>query len=161
MERDEIVGLIRATPDLIANICRGLSDEQLRRRPAESEWSLLELACHLRDSAIEEGMRARRMVEEDNPALDSYDQLQRAIERNYSGADIDSVMTALRAYWTGYAYQLERFSEAEWERPGFHPQDGPVSVCIRAELEMKHTEAHVAQMQATRQAVTPKPEVEG
>jgi len=161
MERDEIVGLIRATPDLIANICRGLSDEQLRRRPAESEWSLLELACHLRDSAIEEGMRARRMVEEDNPTLDPYDEQAWAVERHYQESNPENVMTALRAYWTGYAYQLERFSEAEWERPGFHPEDGPVSVCIRAELEVKHTEAHVAQMQATRQAVTPKPEVEG
>lgn len=154
MDRQEIVAYIRGAPDFISRLCGDLTDAQLRERPATGEWSLLEIACHLRDSAIEEGMRARRMVEEDNPALESYDEQARALERNYIGDDCHKVMTALRAYWTGYAYQLERFSDAEWERPGVHPEDGPVSVRVRAELEVEHTEAHVAQMRATRDKIT-------
>jgi hypothetical protein len=153
MDREEILSSLRGASDLIAHVCRELTDEQLRQRPAPGEWSLLELACHLRDSAIEEGMRARRMVEEDNPALESYDEQARAIERDYQGEDRAKVMTALRAYWTGYAYQLERFSDAEWERPGFHAEDGAVSVRMRAELEVEHNEAHLAQMRATRDKI--------
>jgi hypothetical protein len=122
MERDEILQFLRRTPALIEGVCRGLSDDQLRRRPGPEAWSLLEIACHLRDSAIEEGLRARRMVEEDNPTLEPYDQLARAIARDYQGQEPAKVMTALRAYWTGYAYQLERFSDAEWERGGVHPR---------------------------------------
>jgi len=154
MDREEILSFLRGAPDLIAHACRELTAAQLQQRPAPDDWSLLELACHLRDSAIEEGMRARRMVEEDNPTLEPYDEQARALERNYITEDCSKVMTALRAYFTGYAYQLERFSDAEWERPGFHPEDGPVSVRIRAELEVKHTEAHVAQMRTTREAVS-------
>jgi hypothetical protein len=76
------------------------------------------------------------MVEEDNPTLEPYDQLARAIARDYQGQEPAKVMTALRAYWTGYAYQLERFSDAEWERGGVHPETGPVTVRSRAELEV-------------------------
>ncbi len=153
MDRDEILAYLRGAPDLVEQACQGLTDDQFRQTPAAGDWSLIELVCHLRDSAIEEGMRARRMVEEDNPTLEPYDEQARAIERDYQGEDRAKVMTALRAYFTGYAYQLERFSDAEWERPGLHPETGPVTVRRRAELEVEHTETHVAQMQATREAV--------
>lgn len=155
MDRQEIVRYIRDAPNIISRLCGGLTDAQLRERPAAGEWSLLELACHLRDSAIEEGMRARRMVEEDNPTLEPYDEQARALERNYIAEDCSKVMTSLRAYWTGYAYQLERFSDDEWDRPGLHPETGPVTVRRRAELEVEHTETHLAQMKATREAVAP------
>jgi hypothetical protein len=157
MERDEILQFLRGTPALIEDVCRGLSDEQLRRRPGREAWSLLEIACHLRDSAIEEGLRARRMVEEDNPTLEPYDQIARAVVRDYQGQEPAKVMTALRAYWTGYAYQLERFSDAEWGRPGMHPEMGPVTVRSRAELEVEHTQTHITQMQATRKLVEAHP----
>ncbi len=153
MNRLDIIATIRGVPDLISDICAGLTDEQMRRRTQDGEWSLLELACHLRDSAIEEGLRARRMVEEDNPVLDPYDQEMRAAAREYQGDDPKKVMTSLRAYWTGYAYQLDRFSEAEWERPGVQPETGPVTVGGRAELEVEHVQTHVAQMQSARAAL--------
>jgi len=153
MEREDIVAYLREAPDAIGHVCGGLSDEQMRRRPSEGEWSLLELACHLRDSAIEEGMRARRMVEEDNPVLEPYDQEQRAIERNYAAEDPAKVLTAVRAYFTGYAYQLARFTDEDWERPGLHPERGPVTVRSRAEEEVEHTRAHLEQMRVTRKAV--------
>lgn len=154
MEREDIVAYIRGAPDSVAHIFHGLSDGQVRQRPAEGEWSLLELACHLRDSAIEEGMRARRMVEEENPTLEPYDQEQRAIDRDYRGEDPAKVMTAVRAYFTGYAYQLDRFSAEEWDRPGLHPEVGPVTVRSRAEEEVEHIRNHLEQMQRVRAAVT-------
>lgn len=153
MEREEIVAAIRGVPDLILHICAGMTDGQMRGRPHDGEWSLMEVACHLRDSAIEEGLRARRMVEEDNPTLEPYDQEMRAAAREYQEDDPQKVMTSLRAYWTGYAYQLGRFSEAEWKRPGIHPETGPVTVGGRAELEIEHVGAHLAQMQAARAAL--------
>jgi hypothetical protein len=159
MEREEILAALRGAPDLVDEVCQGLNEEQLRARPAAGEWSLLEVACHLRDSAIEEGMRARRMVEEEHPTLAPYDERARAIERNYAGEDVLKARTALRAYFKGYAYQLERFSDGEWERPGVHPETGPVTVRSRAELEVEHLQAHLAQMRATREAVLGEPSV--
>jgi hypothetical protein len=153
MERNDILASLRGAPDLVGHVCQQLTDDQLRQRPAPGEWSLIELLCHLRDSAIEEGMRARRMAEEDNPTLEPYDERDRATERSYQAEDQAKAATALRAYLTGYAYQLERFSEAEWERPGFHAEDGPVTVRSRAELEVEHIAAHIEQMRGTRAAI--------
>jgi uncharacterized damage-inducible protein DinB len=155
MERPEIIAELRAVPDRLAEICAGLSDGQMRMRPAEGEWSLLEVACHLRDAATEEGMRVRLMVEEDNPTLVPYDQEERAAERRYQEDDPARVLAAARAYWSGLAYQLEHLPDAGWQRPAIHPELGPMTVQSRVERQVPHARAHLDQMRATRNTVAP------
>ncbi len=150
MDRTEITAYLRQVPDLIEEALHGLSDDELRRRPSPDEWSALEVCCHLRDYAQEEGVRVRRLVEEDEPALEAYDQEARAIERNYQGEDIRRVHTALRAFWGGLAYQLEGLSDQQWERGGTHPERGAVTVRSRAERQVAHAQAHLEQLRAIR-----------
>jgi hypothetical protein len=153
MERSEIIAKLRDRADEVEPICGGLSDEQLRARPAEGEWSVLENCCHLRDTASAEGVRIRRMLEEDNPTLPLYDQEAWAVERNYAGEDPKRVLTAMRAYWNGLAYLLEGLSEEDWSRPGFHPEAGNVTVQPWAASEVEHIAEHLDQMRAVRLAI--------
>ncbi len=148
MNRHQITAYLRQVPDLIDEAVQGLPDDDLRRRPSPDEWSILEVCCHLRDAADFEGQRIRRLVEEDGPTLQPYDQEELARERNYQGDDPRRVRTALRAFWGGLAYQLERLSDEEWERGGIHPEVGPVTVRSRAEAEVEHAQAHVEQLKA-------------
>ena len=120
MDRTEITAYLRQLPDLIEESLHGLSDDELRHRPSPDEWSALEVCCHLRDSAQEEGVRVRRLH------------------------------TALRAFWGGLAYQLEGLSDEQWERGGTHPEIGPVTVRSRAEDEVEHAQAHLEQLRAIR-----------
>ncbi len=151
MNRQEITDYLRQVPDLIEEAIQGLSDDELRRRPSADQWSILEVCCHLRDAADFEGQRIRRLVEEDEPTLQPYDQEALAQERNYQGDDPRRVRIALRAFWGGLAYQLEGLSEEEWERGGTHPEVGPVTVRSRAELEVEHAQAHLEQIRAARE----------
>src|SRR3990170_7384457 len=118
MDRVDITDYLRRVPDLVEDALEGLSDEELRRRPSRQEWCLLEVCCHLRDAADFEGQRIRRLVEEDGPTLVPYDQEELARERNYQGDDPRRVGIALRAFWGGLAYQLERLTDDQWERGG-------------------------------------------
>jgi len=148
MERVEILATLRDLPEQVDAACEGLSDEQLRRRPAPDEWSLLEVLCHLRDAAEIEGTRIRRLVEEDEPLLEPYDQEALARERNYAGDDPRRVRTALRAFWGGLAYQLEHLSEEQWQRAGTHAERGRVTVASRAQLNAEHAQEHIGQLRA-------------
>ncbi len=150
MDRTEITAYLRQVPDLIEEALHGLSNDKLRRRPSPDEWSALEVCCHLRDSAQEEGVRVRRLVEEDGPTLEPYDQEAWARERNYQGDDIRRLRIALRAFWGGLAYQLEGLSDQQWERGGTHPETGPVTVRSRAEDEVEHAQAHLEQLREIR-----------
>ncbi len=151
MDRTEITAYLRQLPDLIEEALQGLSDDELRRRPSPDEWSALEVCCHLRDSAEIEGQRVRRLVEEDEPAIEAWDEQELAAERNYPEDDSRRVRTALRAFWGGLAYQLEGLSDQQWERGGTHPETGPVTVRSRAEDEVEHAQAHLEQLKTVRE----------
>ena len=153
MDRTEITAYLRQLPDLIDEVIDGLSGDELRRRPSPDEWSVLEVCCHLRDAAEEEGVRVRRLAEEENPTLVPYDQEALARERDYQGDDIRRVRTALRAFWGGLAYQLEGLSDEQWERGGTHPEWGAVTVRSRAELEVEHGRMHIEQLKALREGL--------
>jgi len=152
MDRAEITAYLRQVPDLIDDATGRLSDDELRRRPSPDEWSVLEVCCHLRDYAEIEGQRVRRLVEESEPALASYDQEALARERDYPGDDIRRVRTALRAFWGGLAYQLEGLTDEQWERAGTHSEIGRVTVRSRAERQAAHAEEHLAQLRAIRES---------
>ncbi len=146
MNRDEIIATLRGLPDEIDALTAGLSDEQMRSRPSPDEWSVLEVCCHLRDSAEIEGMRIRRLVEEENPTLEPYDQEALARDRDYQGDDPRRVRTAVRAFWGGLAYQLERLSGQEWQRAGTHPEQGRVNVASRGQRMAEHAREHLSQL---------------
>ena len=153
MDRAEITAYLRQLPDLIDEVIDGLSGDELRRRPSPDEWSILEVCCHLRDSAEEEGLRVRRLVEEDNPTLVPYDQEALARERDYQRDDMRRVRTALRAFWGGLAYQLEGLTDEQWERAGVHPEIGRVTVRSQAERQVEEGRAHLAQLKALREGL--------
>ena len=160
MSHDDIISTLRSSPDAVQALCQGLTDDQLRQRPldgaeGESGWSLLELICHLRDSAQEDGVRIRRLVEEDNPTLVPYDQEAWARDRNYNSDDPKKALVAMRAMITGLAYQLENLSEQQWARAGQHPERGAVSVLSIAEQCANHDRDHLAQMRGVREGLRP------
>ncbi len=151
MDRSEVTSYLRQVPDLIDEAIEGLSDDELRRRPSPDEWSALEVCCHLRDYAEIEGQRVRRLVEEDEPTLEAWDEQELAAERKYSEDDPRRAITALRAFWGGLAYQLEGLTDAQWERGGTHPELGRVTVRSRTERQVAHVRAHLEQLRVIRQ----------
>ena len=153
MDRADITAYMRQVPDLIDGVIEGLSDDEVRRRPSPDDWSVLEVCCHLRDDAEIEGVRVRRLVEEDEPTLVPYDQEALARERDYQGDDIRRVRTALRAFWGGLAYQLEGLTDEQWERAGTHPEQGRLTVRSRAEGALEHGQAHIEQLETLRQSL--------
>ena len=154
MNREEIIATIRSLPNELEPLLEGLGDEELRRRPSPDAWSILEVLCHLRDSAEVEGLRVRRLVEEENPTLEPYDQEELARDRDYQRDDPRRVRTAVRAFWGGLAYQLEGLSEAQWQRAGTHPEQGRVTVASCAERMAEEAREHLAQMQGVRGDLT-------
>ena len=150
MNRQEIVDTLRALPDQIEALVRGLDEEALRRRPGPDQWSIKEVCAHLRDSLGIDGERIRRMLEGDEAFLPAYDQEALARERDYQNESMPLILTALRAFSGGIAYALEGLSEEQWQRGGRHEERGPISVAQYAELLAEHARQHLEQIRALR-----------
>ena len=153
MTHQEIVDTLRVLPGQVEELVQGLSEEALRWRPSPDQWSIKEVCAHLRDAAEINGERIRRLVEEDNPFLPTYDQDALARERDYQNEAMPAILTALRAFSGGLAYLLENLDEEDWQRPGRHEEQGPVTVTQRAERFADHPRVHLEQLRALREQV--------
>jgi DinB superfamily len=88
--RVEIVKTLRATPVVLRALVDGVDDVGLRRRPAPGEWAIIEVVGHLADTEERALGRVRRMLAEDNPQLEPFDQQALAVQRRYLDLDLQA-----------------------------------------------------------------------
>ena len=84
----QLVNDIESMPRIIQELLADTNDNDLRARPPDGSWSILEHICHLRD--IErEGYRVRvdQMLNEKSPLLADLDGDRLAQERDYINQD--------------------------------------------------------------------------
>ena len=87
----EAVARLESMPVFLASALAAVSDEDRKRQPAPSEFSLVEHACHLRDLEREGYLvRVRRMMSETEPALHGFDGGAIAAARDYPSEDADA-----------------------------------------------------------------------
>ena len=100
-----------------------LADVRVRDRPTDDQWSALEYACHVRDVFTLFDERLRRMLTEDGPRFENWDQDVTAVEQRYDLQDPDEVCADLVASGEACAAQWDTVSDADRGRTG-HRSDG-------------------------------------
>src|SRR6266567_1504243 len=99
MTADERQELIAQYKDGYAEVLRSLSDfpeASLNARPISGKWSAAEIIHHLADSETTSGLRLRRLLAEDHPLIQGYDQEQYATRLNYNQREIGPSLDAFR-----------------------------------------------------------------
>jgi hypothetical protein len=92
-EYQELVNDIENMPLIIQELLADVSESDLRARPLDGSWSILEHICHLRD--IEQaGYRVRidQMLNEKSPLLADLDGDRLAQERDYINQDFGAAL---------------------------------------------------------------------
>lgn len=80
VDRDELAGRIAATSRAWDAVLGG---PDVRQRPDDTTWSPLEYACHVRDVHRVYAGRVGRMLAEEDPHYDNWDQDATAVEQRY------------------------------------------------------------------------------
>lgn len=127
---------------------QGLSEERLRWKPSEREWSLNEVAAHLAE--IEEiflNERLGRIAREENPPIEAFDHEQYAIDHHYNEQD---AMANLERFTRAVAANAELVLTTEWSRMGVHSIKGPVSFGAFLMTLAAHHSAHVHQIRRVK-----------
>jgi hypothetical protein len=89
-----------------------------RTRPDAARWSPLEYACHVRDVCRLFDRRVRRMLAEDDPLFENWDQDATAIEDRYGEQDPATVAAEVLEAADAYAGTYRAVTGAAWDRPG-------------------------------------------
>ncbi len=99
-------------------ILGGRPDEELRRRPSDDRWSDLEYACHVRDVFRMASLRLGRMLDDDDPMFQNWDQDATAVEDRYGEQDPSMVAGELSEAANALADSYAAVPENAWSRPG-------------------------------------------
>ena len=148
-DRGLLIDKIAALPAQIANLVEGLTAEQLTTPFLDGEWSIAQNVHHLVDSHMNSYIRCKLIATEDNPTLKPYDQEIWATFPDACGAEIApslAILEALHSRWTIFWRNLP---DTAWQRTGFHPEAGTVTLADQLQQYAAHGEAHIDQIQRT------------
>jgi len=150
-KRWDILSKLQETPRPLASLLRGVPHEVLRRKPAPEKWSMLEIACHLRDVEQLFLERHAKMANHDRPALRMINQDELAVALKYNEDDPGAAMREFRALRTQTTALLSALAHQSWQRIGLHPKRGEFSIAAQAEIHVNHDANHLNQIRALRE----------
>src|SRR5215212_7157439 len=127
-ERAELLERYRTGAAEIDAALGGISEPELDGRPpGAGEWSPREIVHHLADSESMAYIRLRRLIAEDDPLIQGYDEPEWARRLHYD-RPIEPSLAVFGAVRSASLALLERLTPNEWRRSGTHSESGPYGV---------------------------------
>lgn len=147
-ESGAILHALRRMPDAFTALFAPETEETLHHRPADGEWSAVEVVCHLADhDAFERTQRFDAILTHETPALPvdtTRFTVTAAVFQSRSAADALAFFARERARTVAL---LERLHPQDWLRIGLHPRDGMSTLLHVADLR-GHDREHLDQAAA-------------
>lgn len=148
-ERQVLIDKIRRLPAQIADLVNGLSAPQLTTHFLAHEWTVAQNVHHLVDSHMNSYIRCKLILTEENPPLKPYDQDAWANLPDAQTADLSASLTLLTQLHTRWVIFWENLPDTAWNRAGFHPENGPMTLDDILRSYAAHGEAHIEQITRT------------
>lgn len=129
----------------------GLASAQLQALPVEGEWSIQQILIHLPDSEAVGYERIRRIIAEEQPTLQPYDEDAWARNLHYQQQDPLLALELFKLLRQSSAALLHQLPTATWERTGLHIENGPMSLYTVFQTYLNHGEVHLQQIESVKQ----------
>src|SRR5919205_3360734 len=160
MTHEEIQALVaqyKAGYDEVAASLEGFPEEQLSAHPIPGKWSAREIVQHLADSEMNAAIRLRKLLTEESPQIQGYDQDSYAARLRYNERDIAPALDALRGARATTGQLLDAMTDADWSRAGTHSESGRYTAEDWLRIYADHAHNHAAQIRRLREAVNREP----
>lgn len=149
--RTQAVDRIAATPGLLREAVRGLSDDQLDTPYRPEGWTVRQVVHHLPDSHSNSFIRLKLALTEERPLVIAYNEARWAELPDASGP-IDMSLALLDAVHERFVYLWRRIADSDWGRLFLHPELGEMRVDTLAAMYAWHGDHHVAHITTLREA---------
>jgi hypothetical protein len=156
-ERQSLIARYKAGYAEVAAALKGIGPEELNWRPGPTEWSAREVVHHLADSETVAGIRLRRLLAEDKPLIQGYDQEEYARRLRYQDRPMEPSLQAFESARATAAQLMDLMTDADWQRAGTHSEMGAYSAERFLQVYAAHAHDHAAQIRKNREGWGARP----
>jgi hypothetical protein len=146
-ERYALIAEYKAGYQAVCEAIGQLSEEQLDLRPVDGGWTPREIVHHLADSEAIGMIRLHRLLAEDQPQLEGYDEELFARKLHYD-RPIGASLELLRSARNATSELLDWMTEEDWIREGVHSERGRFTVEDWLRTYAAHAQDHAEQILA-------------
>ena len=157
-ERQKLITQYKEGCNEVTSSLEGFPADSLTSHPIPGKWSAAEIVHHLADSETTSGLRLRRLLVEDHPLIQGYDQEAYAGRLNYNNREMAPALDAFRSARATAAQLFEFMSDDDWQREGTHSESGSYTTDDWLTIYAPHAHNHAAQIRRLREALTSEEE---
>jgi hypothetical protein len=148
-EREQLIAQYADGYRVVAEALTKITPEELDAKPSPEKWSTREIVHHLADSETTAAIRFRRLLAEDRPAIQGYDQEEFARRLHYD-RPYEASLDLFRAVRASTAELMGCLTESEWLREGTHSEVGRYGLDTWLRIYAQHAHRHAAQIRTAR-----------
>lgn len=147
-----VLKALRECSNIVVRELSGLDEDDLCRSPGEGEWSLKEIAAHLRDAEQLALRQMNAIADGTQLTLPAWDIDLLPAERDYRSADLSDLLSELRELRQETTYLLWGLDDADWQAGAEHPYRGAVTIETLARELAQHDLEHLAEVRRLKAA---------
>lgn len=149
MDRTASIERYRTGMADLADALAGITDEELDRAEDADEWTARQVVHHLADGEAMSYTRLRRLVADDEPIIQGYDEPRFAKRLHYE-RPIASSLAVVAAVRAASVDLMAVMTPADWAKTGTHTEHATYSVDRWLEIYAEHVHEHADQIRRAR-----------
>ena len=144
----EALAQLAQTPGVVAGLLAGLDEAQLSRPGDDAGWSMRQVVAHLRDAEGVLRFRVQKMIEQDDPTLESLAVFAWATSEDDRPQTTAAILETYEASRRETLALLHALPPGDWQRTGQHKEFGQVTILQQASYFSAHEQTHLAALAA-------------
>jgi hypothetical protein len=155
-ERAKLIAQYAAGYDEVVKSLHGFPPAAMIAHPFPGKWSAREIVHHLADSESASAIRLRKLLTEEHPVIQGYDQELYAVLLRYNLRDHAPALDMFRAARATTTQLLREMNDEDWRRAGWHSESGLYTAVGWLQIYAVHAHNHAAQIARLREALAKK-----
>lgn len=152
-ERQDLINRYVSGYDEVTKALQDFPADKLGANAIPGKWSAREIVHHLADSETTAAGRIRKLLVEDNPIIQGYDEAEYARRLKYNERDMAPALEAFRLARLTTQQLFASMTDEDWQRAGTHSESGAYSAETWLTIYAKHAHNHAEQIERLKQAV--------
>ncbi|MEK6676879.1 MAG: DinB family protein [Planctomycetota bacterium] len=152
----EVIARYREGAGVPGAAIHGLTQEQLVSHPVPGTWSIQQIVVHLADADLVSSYRMKRIIAEDCPKLDVYDEIAFSEKLFYEDLDPNLACEMFRMNRLQMSRILGLLPPAAYSRVAVHPEIGEKPLSFFVRVYVHHLEHHMRFLRQKRDMILGK-----